>query len=206
MIDAINRAARAVPAWPLYILLLMPGLWLFWRAVQNRLGADPIAALEHGLGEYALQLLILGLLITPLRNLLRINLIKYRRAIGIMAFVYVLAHLAVYLLLDQQLYWDAIWKDVTKRPYIIAGVLSALILLPLALTSNNLSVRRLGAAAWRRLHWWVYAAVLLGAAHYVLLKKTWQTEPLVYFAICTVLVAYRFRGWVGAWRAAPAAR
>ena len=193
LVDRLNSAARRVPAWMFYPFLAVPGLWLFWLAVQNRLGADPIAALEHGLGEYALQLLILGLAITPLRDLARVNLVKFRRAIGVMAFVYVLAHVAVYLLLDQQLYWDAIWKDVTKRPYIIVGVLSGLILLPLALSSNNMSVRRLGAAAWRRLHWWVYPAILLGAAHYVLLKKTWQAEPLIYFAVCFLLVAYRWR-------------
>ncbi|WP_069301553.1 protein-methionine-sulfoxide reductase heme-binding subunit MsrQ [Neptunicoccus sediminis] len=190
--QSVNAAVRGIPAWPLYPLLLLPGLWLFWSVLQNP-GPNPVETLEHGLGEYALKALILGLLITPLRDLLRINLVKYRRAIGLMAFFYVAAHLVVYLFLDQQLNWGAIFRDITKRPYIIVGVLSFLILIPLALTSNNASIRKLGPLVWRRLHWGVYPAVILGAVHFVLMKKTWQVEPLTYLAIFCVLVGYR--GW-----------
>ncbi|MEM6618954.1 MAG: ferric reductase-like transmembrane domain-containing protein, partial [Pseudomonadota bacterium] len=92
-----------------------------------------------------MQLLILGLFITPLRDVVGVNLVRYRRAVGVMAFVYVLAHLVVYLWLDRQWEWDALVKDFTKRPYIIVGMVSFVILVPLALTSNNLSIRRLGA-------------------------------------------------------------
>ena len=190
--QSVNSGARRIPAWALYFLLPIPGLWLFWQAVQNRLGADPLQVLENGLGEYALQLLIAGLLVTPIRNMTKINLIKFRRAIGLMAFAYVVAHFTTYLLLDQQLYWDAIWKDITKRPYIIFGMSAFLVLLPLAITSNNLSVRKLGPLAWRRLHWGVYFAAIAGATHYTLMKKTWQFEPLVYLTIFVVLVGYRF--------------
>ena len=188
----INSAARVVPAWSLYILLLIPGALLLWQVLTNP-GPNPVETLEHGLGEDALKILILGLLITPVRDLFKVNLIKFRRAIGLMAFFYVLAHLLVYLFLDKQLDWGPIIKDVTKRPYIIVGVLSFLILLPLAVTSNNLSIRKLGPVVWRKPHWWVYAAALLGAAHFVMLKKTWQAEPLIYFAVFAVLVGYR--GW-----------
>lgn len=190
--QTVNAAVRPIPAWPLYFILLIPGALLFWNVLQNP-GPNPVEALEHGLGEYALKALILGLLITPIRDLFKINLIKYRRAIGLMAFFYVFTHLTVYLFLDQQLDWPAIIKDITKRPYIIVGVLSFLILLPLAVTSNNLSIRKLGPVVWRRLHWGVYAAVILGALHFALLKKTWQVEPLTYLAIFVVLVGYR--GW-----------
>ena len=189
---SVNSASRHVPGWSLYIVLLIPGLLLFWNVVQNP-GPNPVEDLEHELGELALKILVLGMLITPLRDLLKVNLIKYRRAIGLMAFFYVLAHLLVYLLLDKQLEWAPIIKDITKRPYIIVGVLSFLILLPLAITSNNLSIRKLGPVGWRRLHMGVYLAVVLAAAHFVMLKKTWQTEPLVYLAIMLVLVGYR--GW-----------
>lgn len=193
IVGYVNTATRSIPSWLLYVLLPLPGIWLFWQAVQNQLGADPLAALEHGLGEYALQLLILGLLITPVRDLFRINLIKYRRAIGLMAFFYVVAHFVVYLFLDQQMNWGAIWKDITKRPYIIFGMVALLALLPLALTSNNTSVRRLGPLVWRKLHWLVYPTVIAAALHYVLLRKTWQAEPLTYLAIFVLLVGYR--GW-----------
>ena len=187
---SVNTLARKIPAGTMYIVLLIPGVALFWRVVQNP-GPNPVETLEHGLGEFALRVLILGLLITPLRDLFGWNLIKFRRSIGLMAFFYVFAHLLVYLLLDKQLEWDPIIKDITKRPYIIVGVISFLILLPLAITSNNLSIRKLGPVVWRKLHWWVYAACLLGAAHFVLLKKTWQFEPLLYLGIFVVLIGYR---------------
>ncbi len=187
---SVNSVARVIPAWVMYILLVIPGAALFWSVLQTP-GPNPVETLEHGLGEFALRILILGLLITPLRDLFGWNLIKFRRSIGLMAFFYVLAHLLVYLLLDKQLEWDPIIKDITKRPYIIVGVVSFLILLPLAITSNNLSIRKLGPVVWRRLHIGVYAACILGAAHFVLLKKTWQFEPLLYLGIFVVLVGYR---------------
>lgn len=187
---SVNSVARVIPAWVMYILLVIPGAALFWSVLQNP-GPNPVETLEHGLGEFALRILILGLLITPFRDFFGWNLIKFRRSIGLMAFFYVLAHLVVYLLLDKQLEWDPIIKDITKRPYIIVGVISFLILLPLALTSNNLAIRKMGPVLWRKLHWWVYAACLLGAAHFVLLKKTWQMEPLVYLGIFVVLIGYR---------------
>ena len=186
---SVNSVARVIPAWVMYIALLIPGAMLFWGVVQNP-GPNPVETLEHGLGEYALKILILGMLITPLRDFFGWNLIKFRRSIGLMAFFYVLAHLVVYLLLDKQLEWGPIIKDITKRPYIIVGVVSFLILLPLAITSNNLSIRKMGPVAWRKLHIWVYLAVILGAAHFVMLKRTWQVEPLVYLAIFVLLVAY----------------
>ena len=188
----INTAARRIPAWPLYIVLTVPGLWLFYRAVNNQLGADPLKALEHQLGVYALQLMVAVLLITPLRNLAGVNLIKYRRAVGLMAFFYVLAHLTTYLWLDQQWWWDAIYKDLTKRPYIIIGMLSFLAMVPLAITSNNKSVKRLGAGRWKKLHRLAYFAAIGGAVHYVLLEKTWQQEPILYVLAVVCLLGYRF--------------
>lgn len=189
---SVNSVVRVIPAWVMYIVLVLPGAVLFWNVLQNP-GPNPVETLEHGLGEYALQFLVLVMLITPMRNMLGWNLIKFRRSIGIMVFVYVLAHLLVYLFLDKQLDWGPIIKDITKRPYIIVGVLSFLILVPLAVTSNNLSIRKMGPLLWRKLHIWVYPAAILGAAHFVLLKKTWQAEPLIYFAIFIVLGGYKLK-------------
>ena len=192
IVQAINTTVKRIPAGLLYIVLPVPGIWLFYQAVNNQLGADPLKALEFQLGLYALQLLVATLLITPLRNLLNINLIKFRRAIGLMAFFYVLAHFTTYLWLDQQWGWVAIFKDITKRPYIIIGVLSFLALVPLAVTSNNRSIKRLGAASWKKLHRLSYFAAVGGAVHYVLLRKTWEQEPILYVLVVLVLLGYRF--------------
>ena len=191
IIEKLNAVFKRVPAWLLYIVLAVPGIWVFYQAVNNRLGADPLKALEFQLGLYALQLLVAVLLITPLRNLLNINLIKFRRAIGLMAFFYVLAHFTVYLWLDQQWVWAAIIKDITKRPYIIIGVLSFLALVPLAVTSNNRSIKHLGAVSWKKLHRLVYFAAIGGAVHYVLLRKTWEQEPILYVLGVLALLGYR---------------
>lgn len=192
IVQTMNSRLRKVPAWPLYIVGLFPAGFYFYWAVTNQLGADPLKALEHQLGIWALQLLIAGLLVTPLRNLLNLNLLKYRRAIGLLAFIYTCLHLLTYLWLDQQWGWGAILKDVTKRPYIIIGMVAFLCLVPLALTSNNASVRRLGAAGWRKLHKLVYLIAILGAVHYLLLVKAWPLEPFVYLGIVLILVGYRF--------------
>lgn len=191
IIDMINTTVKRVPAWPLYIVLVVPGIWVFYKAVNNQLGADPLKALEFQLGLYALQLLIASLLITPLRNLFQINLIKFRRSIGLMAFFYVMVHFTVYLWLDQQWGWAAIIKDITKRPYIIIGVLSFLALVPLAITSNNRSIKRLGAASWKKLHRLAYFSAIGGSIHYVLLRKTWEQEPITYVFIVVILLLYR---------------
>ncbi|WP_240514073.1 protein-methionine-sulfoxide reductase heme-binding subunit MsrQ [Paramylibacter kogurei] len=188
----LNQVVKTVSAWPIYIVGVLPAAWLFYQAVSNNLGADPLKALEHQLGEWALQLLIATLLITPLRDLFKINLIKYRRAIGLLAFFYALGHLLTYLWLDQQWWWSAIWKDITKRPYIIIGVISFLAMVPLAITSNNLSIRKLGPLTWRKLHQLTYIVVPLAALHFVLLKKTWQLEPILYLGVGLLLVGYRF--------------
>lgn len=189
--DRINAQLRRVPAWPLYILGPLPGLWVFWLGVTGGLGVEPIKALEHELGQYALKLLVLVLLISPLRRFARINLLRYRRAIGLLAFFYVLAHLAVWLFLDVQ-NSALIWADIVKRPYITIGMAALVLMLPLALTSNNWSVRYLGPG-WRRLHRLTYAVAVLGALHFVMLVKGWQTEPLVYLSVILALLALRIR-------------
>ncbi|MBD3666292.1 protein-methionine-sulfoxide reductase heme-binding subunit MsrQ [Sulfitobacter aestuariivivens] len=191
MVDRINGFARKVPTWPLYIIYLLPVPWLLYLAQTGGLGREPIKALEHELGEIALQLLILGLTITPLRRYLGINLIKFRRMLGLLAFTYVTLHLAVWVVLDMNLLWSQMWADVWKRPYITIGMAGFLALVPLAITSNNASVRKLGAAGWRNLHKLTYAAVLMGGIHYIWLVKGIQIEPLIYMAVIVILLALR---------------
>lgn len=187
----VTDAAAKVPVWLVYILGVVPGVWTFGLGLTDGLGADPLKVLEHELGEWALIYLVAGLAVTPLRQVLAVNLLRFRRAIGLLAFFYALAHLVVYVGLDQVLDWRAIWADIVKRPYITVGMAGFLLLLPLALTSNHASIRRLGGAAWSKLHMLVYPAALLAALHYVLLVKAWPLEPLVYLGLVVVLLGYR---------------
>ena len=187
--DRLNTALRRVPVWVVYLLGALPAPYLFYMAATGGLGVEPIKALEHELGQWALQLLIAGLAVTPLRRHLGVNLMRFRRAIGVLAFCYIGLHLLVWLLLDVQIPAQ-VWGDIVKRPYITIGMASFLLLLPLALTSNNLSVRRLGPA-WRRLHRLVYPAVLLAAVHFVMLRKGLQIEPLIYLGLILALLALR---------------
>lgn len=191
MIDWINKTTRKLPTWPLYIGAALYPAWLFWLALNGGLGIDPVKGLEHAMGEKALQLLILGLAITPLRKHLGLNLLKFRRAIGVIAFFYVFAHLLVWLVLDVQLLGQ-IWADIVKRPYITVGMGAFVLMLPLAVTSNNWSVRRLGPS-WRKLHKLTYAVCLLGGLHFVMLVKGFQLEPLLYLGSIILLLALRIK-------------
>ncbi len=191
-VDHLNALLRRVPAWSLYILGAGYAAWYFWLGLSNQLGPEPINTLERAYGLVALKLIIAGLAVTPLRKWTGINLMKFRRAIGVTAFCFVLVHLTVFAVLDVQSL-GRVWTEVVKRPYVTIGMAGFLLLLPLAVTSNNLSVRRMGGAAWRKLHKLIYPAAVLGAVHYIWLVKGWQVEPLVYLGIILVLLAARLR-------------
>lgn len=198
-------ALPQVPKILIYIVGFIPAVWLFYLGINDRLGADSMRYLEQALGLWALRFLIATLAVTPLRQLFSINLLRYRRAIGLLAFYYALLHLTTYLVLDQGLDLAAIGADIVKRPYITIGMATFVILLPLALTSNNLSIRRLGGQAWAKLHRLVYLAAIGAALHFILVVKSWPLEPLVYAAIVAVLLGYRLVRSLGK-RAAPRRR
>lgn len=187
--ERVNTAVRRVPVWLVYVLGLLPAPWFLYLGLTGGLGVEPIKALEHELGLLALQLLVTGLAITPLRRFAGVNLIRFRRAVGVLAFTYVALHLLVWLVLDVQSP-ARIWADIVKRPYITIGMVGFLLMLPLALTSNNWSVRRLGPR-WRQLHKLTYIVVILGAVHFVMLSKGFQLEPLAYLAAMLILLALR---------------
>jgi sulfoxide reductase heme-binding subunit YedZ len=201
LVERINQGARRVPTWAVYLLYLLPAPWFFYQALTGGLGPDPVKPLEHEYGQIALQLLIIGLCITPLRRYLGLNLIKFRRTFGVLAFTYATLHLAVWAFLDVQTL-DRVIADIIKRPYITIGMAAFLLLLPLALTSNNWSVRKLGPR-WRRLHLLTYPAVVLGGLHFIWLVKGLQFEPLIYMAVILGLLALRLR-WARQTRAARA--
>lgn len=178
-------------SWGLYVLGLVPAAWTFHLAITDQLGADPLKVLERSLGLWSLRFLVVGLAITPLRRLGGPNLIRYRRTVGLLAFFYALFHVTVYAWLDQGLDLGLIWKDIVKRPYITVGLMSFLILVPLAVTSNAAMIKRLGGAAWQRLHRWVYLAAAGAALHFIMLVKAWPVEPFVYAAIIAGLLIFR---------------
>jgi methionine sulfoxide reductase heme-binding subunit len=187
--DPVNRTLRKVPAWPLYILGAVPPVILFWAGVTGRLGVDPVKDMEHQMGEWGLWLLIAGLCVTPLRRYAGISLLKYRRALGLLAFFYILGHLLIWLVLDVQIL-SQIWADIVKRPYITVGMGAFVLMIPLAVTSNNRSIRKLGKT-WRQLHKLVYATALLGSLHFILLVKGFQIEPYIYMGVILALLALR---------------
>ncbi len=181
-----------VPVWPFYILGFVPAVVYFYLAVTGGLGADPVEAMEHKLGLFALQLLIASLLITPLCQIFRINLIRFRRMIGLMAFYYICLHLTVFLVLDLQLIPSLLKSELTKRPYIIVGLIGFFSLLPLALTSNDWAIRKLGAKRWGQIHKLAYVGAVAGAVHFIWSVKAWPLEPLIYGGIVAALLGYRF--------------
>lgn len=186
----LNGGLRRVPVWPVYALAAVWAGWLFWLGATGGLGPEPINALERRYGEVALWLLIAGLAVTPLRDLTGVSLLRFRRALGLTAFGYVVAHLAVWAVLDLHSL-SRIGVEIVRRPYITIGFAAFLLLVPLAITSNDASVRRLGAATWRRLHRLTYPAVILAAVHYLWLVKGWPPEPFAYLGVIAGLLALR---------------
>jgi sulfoxide reductase heme-binding subunit YedZ len=189
-VDWINANQRRVPTWPFYVGLGAVPVWWLYLGLTGGLGVEPIEELEHRLGLMGLQVLLASLAVTPLRRIAGINLIRFRRMLGLMAFYFVSLHLLVWLVLDVQ---DAgrVWADIVKRPYVTVGFAAFLLMVPLAVTSNNRSVRRLGAR-WRQLHKLSYAIILLAALHFLWLSKGFQLEPLVYLALSLALLAFRW--------------
>jgi methionine sulfoxide reductase heme-binding subunit len=184
-------AACAAPAvW--MVLGVLTALGKFGFGMD--LGADPISHLIHSCGITALRLLLLTLAITPLRMLTGWNqLIRLRRMLGLFAFFYVLLHFTVYGWLDQDLNLAAIGADIVKRPYITIGMLALLLLIPLAVTSTNGMMRRLGRR-WTKLHRLVYVIAGLGLWHFWWQVKKDIREPLLYVAIFAALMAFRLKG------------
>lgn len=181
----VDPARRA-----LYILGMAPAVLYFMWGLTDQLGADPQNVLERALGLWALRFLIASLAITPLRQLGGPSLIRFRRALGLLAFYYAALHLTVYMLIDKGLDIPSIIADIIKRPYITVGMLAFVVLVPLAATSNGPMIRRLGAR-WRKLHRLAYLAAAAAALHFIMLVKVWPLEPLIYAALVAALLLFR---------------
>jgi sulfoxide reductase heme-binding subunit YedZ len=169
-------------------LLLSRGFGLFGQS----LGPDPIKFTLHWIGKTALNLLMITLMVTPVRHLAGWpHVVRIRRMLGLFAFTYALLHFLVYIVLDQELDFAGLLQDIAKRPYITVGFAALVILIPLAITSTNKMMRRLGRR-WQTLHRWVYAAAILGVIHYYWQVKRDVREPLIYAGILAILLGYRF--------------
>ncbi|CUH38838.1 Flavocytochrome YedZ [Jannaschia seosinensis] len=191
----ISGVARKVPTWPVYLGGIGIGAWEIWQGLN---AIDPVDALSLGLGMLSLQFLLASLVVTPLMRFARINLLKFRKALGLLAFGFLTLHFLVWLVLDLQLRWGLIWAEIVKRPYLTVGFAGFLLLIPLAATSWQGAIRRLGARTWGRLHRLVYLAVILGAVHFVMQEKVWTMESLLYLTAALFLVCVRIV-WIRAW-------
>jgi sulfoxide reductase heme-binding subunit YedZ len=175
-----------------WLACFAPLVWLAWRGFSGDLGANPIEALIRQIGVWGLRLLLVGLAVTPAARILKKpRLVRFRRTIGLFAFSYICLHLLTYIGVDLFFDWGQLWKDILKRPFITLGMAGFVLLVPLAVTSTNGWVLRLGRATWQRLHWLIYLIVPLGVVHYYLLVKADHRPPLVYAAILTVLLGWR---------------
>ena len=184
-----------------HLAALTPLAFLLQRALHDRLGTDPIAALTHHTGEWALRFLLLSLAMTPLRLILKQSWpIRVRRLLGLYAFLYASLHFSVYLFLDLGSYWQQIGADIIKRPFITVGFTAWLLLLPLAITSNQWMMRKL-KKNWLKLHKLVYAIAVLAVLHYWWLVKSDVREPLLYATILALLFAIRLKPRVHSWLA-----
>ncbi|HTY48145.1 MAG TPA: protein-methionine-sulfoxide reductase heme-binding subunit MsrQ [Steroidobacteraceae bacterium] len=178
----------------LFLACLLPAVLLLAGAfgiAGSDLGPDPVAKLLHSCGKTALNLLLLTLLVTPVRQLTGwTHLLRLRRMLGLFAGFYALLHFTVYLWLDQGFNWPAILKDIAKRPYITIGFAALLMLVPLAITSTNRMMRRLGRR-WQQLHRLVYAIAILGVWHYWWQVKRDIRLPALYVLMLAVLLLWR---------------
>ncbi|CAK7255910.1 MULTISPECIES: protein-methionine-sulfoxide reductase heme-binding subunit MsrQ [unclassified Shinella] len=189
-LPTLPRKYHAASIWLLYALGLVPAAWGFWLGATGRLPGNPVKEFEHLLGLWALRFLIATLAVTPIRDLFAINWVRYRRALGLLAFWYVLMHFLTYMLLDQYLNFSAILVDIAKRPFITIGMAAFVLLIPLALTSNAWSIRRLGMR-WVKLHRLVYVIAAAGALHFAMSVKVVGLEPWTYIGLVALLLLYR---------------
>ncbi|HEX7916514.1 protein-methionine-sulfoxide reductase heme-binding subunit MsrQ [Rudaea sp.] len=184
-----DRIAASKPL--AFLLCLVPLAALVWDTIQNDLGTDPVAQLEHRTGLWALRLLLATLAITPLRRVTGWNkAVRYRRMLGLFAFFYVNVHIAVFVFIDLGSYFADITEQIAKKPYITVGFAAWLLLLPLAFSSTQKAMRRLGRR-WGQLHKLVYAIAVLALLHFLWLVKADKREPLFYFAVFAVLMLWR---------------
>jgi sulfoxide reductase heme-binding subunit YedZ len=180
-----------------FLACLGPLARLGWKAYMGRLGANPIEVITHSTGDWILIFLLVTLSITPLRQLTgQLWLIRYRRMFGLFAFFYATLHFLTYIWLDKFFDLHEIWADVLKRRFITVGFTGFVLLIPLALTSTQGWIRRLGGKRWQALHRLIYLSAIAGVIHYWWLVKADISKPAQYAFVLCLLLGYRLVVWV----------
>jgi len=190
---SLPKRWQPASVWALYTVGLLPAVWTFYLGATDQLGADPVKTFELFLGLWTIRFLILTLAVSPARDLFGWNWLRYRRALGLLTFYYALMHFTVYMVLDQAMDLAAVIDDVLKRPFIMFGMAGLALLVPLAVTSNNLSIRKMGMK-WIWLHKLIYVIAAAGALHFALSTKILDLEQYVYVGLIILMILYR------AWR------
>ena len=176
----------------LFILILFPSLLWAYQFVTGNLGGNPIEKLMDELGLMALRLIIITLMITTLSNIKPLkSIVVLRRMIGLFAFYYVCLHFSTYIVLDHFLDMQFIIQDIIKRPFITFGFISFLFLIPLASTSTNNMIKRLGFKLWKKIHYLIYPVAILASMHFYVLVRADKTEPVIYMGIIILLLLHR---------------
>ena len=176
----------------LFILILFPSLLWAYQFFTGNLGVNPIEKLMDELGLMALRLIILTLMITTLSNIKPLkSIVVLRRMIGLFAFYYVCLHFSTYIVLDHFLDIQFIIQDIIKRPFITFGFISFLFLIPLASTSTNNMIKRLGFKLWKKIHYLIYPVAILASMHFYVLVRADKTEPVIYMGIIILLLLHR---------------
>jgi sulfoxide reductase heme-binding subunit YedZ len=179
-----------------FLICLIPLAHLGWKAYTGALGANPIEVITHATGDWTLRFLLITLAVTPVRKLTRQPwLIRYRRMFGLFAFFYGTLHFFTYIWLDKFFDLHEMLRDVAKRRFITVGFTGFVLLIPLAVTSTQGWIRRLGGKRWQTLHRLIYVSAIAGVIHYWWLVKADIREPLKYGAILAVLLGYRIAVW-----------
>ena len=189
---SFSAALRSSYAKPLaHLLCLVPFAVLLWAAFDDGLGANPVERLTHETGQWTLRFLLLTLSMTPLRQWTGLAAwIRFRRLLGLYTFFYLGCHFMIWFIADHSLDVIAMGEDIIKRPYITLGFSALLLMLPLAITSNQAMIRRLGKK-WKSLHQLVYLILSLGVLHFIWLVKADYLEPTIYAIIAVVLLLHR---------------
>ena len=191
----MKKGAWTRPA--LFAACLIPLAFLVGRGASGNFGANPIEEITHFTGDWALYLLLLTLAVTPLRRLFGWSrLVRHRRMIGLFAFFYGVLHFLTYFVLDQFFDWAEIGKDIFKRPYITVGFSAFVLLVPLAVTSTDRMIRRLGGKRWKALHRLVYVSATLAVLHFLWLVKADVREPAICGGVLATLLCLRLPWFV----------
>ena len=174
-----------------FLLCLLPMASIVWRIFFGDLGSDPIETITFATGDWTLRFLLITLAVTPFRQWFGLSsLVRFRRMLGLYVFFYACCHFLVWFILDHALSFSEMIEDIIDRPYITFGFSALMLLIPLAVTSNNLMLRKLGRR-WKKLHQLVYAIIILGVLHYLWLTKADYLEPGIYAVIAGILLFQR---------------